>query len=71
MRNSLIWLGRSAGIVGLTLCLGSGVARLTGQHWLGDFETSTVLAIGIGGMVLGCFCLLHVLIQDAGKSARP
>lgn len=70
MRNSLIWLGRSAGAIGFILCLASGLARLVGRHWLGDFEAATVLLIGIGGMVLGCFCLLQVLIQDAGKSLR-
>jgi hypothetical protein len=31
------------------------------------FEIVTLLQIGIGGMVLGCFCLLLVLTAPPGR----
>lgn len=61
MNNTLLLLGRLAGIVGLLLCLGSGAARLAGYFWIGKFETLTVLQVGTTGMVLGCFLLLFAL----------
>ena len=67
MNNLLLWLGRSAGVVGLILCLLSGATRLAGRHWFGDFEALTVLQAGIAGMVLGCFCLLLLLTQQATR----
>ncbi len=68
MNNLLLWLGRSAGAAGLILCLLSGGARLAGQHWFGSFEALTLLQAGIGGMVLGCLCLLLVLTNNATKN---
>jgi len=67
MNNFLVLLGRSAGLVGLILCLVSGFSRLAGMHWFGGFETVTVLLAGIGGMVFGCFCLLFALTPYGGK----
>ena len=61
MSNILHQIGTLAGISGLLTCLFAGGARLTGIHWLMGFEIVTLLQIGIGGMVLGCFCLLLVL----------
>ncbi len=51
----------------LLTCLFAGLARLTGIHWLMGFEIVTLLQIGIGGMVLGCFCLLLVLTAPPGR----
>jgi len=65
--NALRPLGILAGIVGLLTCLFAGMARLTGIHWLMGFEIVTLLQIGIGGMVLGCFCLLLVLTAPPGR----
>lgn len=61
MPNTLRSFGTLAGIAGLLICLFAGTLRLGGQHWLMGFEIVTLLQIGIGGMVLGCFCLLLVL----------
>jgi hypothetical protein len=66
VENSLVLLGRIAGFVGILMCLTSGVARLSGMHWLGGFETLTLLQGGIAGMVFGCFFLLLALSKDAG-----
>lgn len=61
MNATLLLLGRLAGFIGLILCLVAGFARLAGWHWFGSFEIVTLLQIGIGGMVFGCFCLLLAL----------
>lgn len=68
MSHTLRQIGILAGVVGLLTCLFAGAARLTGIHWLMGFEIATLLQIGIGGMVFGCFCLLLVL---TGQSGRP
>lgn len=68
MPNTLRPFGTLAGIVGLLTCLFAGALRLGGQHWLMGFEILTLLQIGIGGMVLGCFCLLLVL---TGRASQP
>lgn len=39
---------------------GVGV-RLTGEFWIGGFQTGTLLLAGTAAMVFGCFCLLAVL----------
>lgn len=67
MKKSLVVIGQLAGLVGIALCVGSGVARLSGMHWLGRFETLTILQAGIAGLALGCFCLLLALTKDLGQ----
>lgn len=67
MPNMLRSFGTLAGIAGLLVCLLAGALRLGGQHWIMGFEIVTLLQIGIGGMVLGCFCLL--LAQDGRRDA--
>jgi hypothetical protein len=67
MPNTLRQIGILAGIIGLLTCLFAGIARLTGVHWLMGFEIITLLQIGIGGMVLGCFCLLLALTAPGNR----
>ena len=43
MRTLLIWVGRSAGILGIALMLLAGVVRLSGAFWLGGFHCTTPL----------------------------
>ena len=67
MNNSMVMVGRTAGMLGVALSAGSGIARLAGFHWIGKFETLTILQAGIAGIALGCFCLLLALTKDFGK----
>ena len=67
MQNALLTLGRSAGLCGALLCLGSAAARLSGHYRIGAFEALTVLQAGVAGMVLGSFCLLLVLSEGTEK----
>lgn len=65
MDKLLLLVGRIAGIAGFAFCLASGAARVSGRHWIAGFESLTLLHVGIAGIVLGCFCLLCVLVQNS------
>ena len=67
METLLIWLGRLAGVAGVVLCVIAGATRLLGAYWLGQFQTTTLLQVGIAGMVLGCLCLLLALLERLGE----
>lgn len=67
MDSLLLWLGRLGGLGGVALCLVGAGARLSGQYWLGGFESSTLLHAGIAGMSFGCLCFLALL---ANRSLR-
>ena len=66
METLLIWSGRLTGLVGVVLCVIAGAVRLSGAHWLGGFQVITLLQAGIASMVLGCLCLLMVLLERIG-----
>ncbi len=68
MLNLLRQSGRLAGATGFLLCLFAGLARLAGWHWIGGFETLTLLQTGIAGLILGCFCLLLYLTGNTGRT---
>jgi hypothetical protein len=65
MDKLLLLVGRIAGIAGIACALASGLVRIGGRHWIAGFEALTVLQVGIAGMMLGCFCLLSVLVQNS------
>ncbi len=66
METLLIWTGRLAGLAGVVLCVIAGAVRLSGAYWLGQFQATTFLQVGVAGMVLGCFCLLMALLDRLG-----
>ena len=66
METLLIWTGRLAGFAGVLVCVIAGTARLAGAYWLGQFQTTTLLQVGVAGMVLGCLCLLLALSEHLG-----
>lgn len=59
--NILLQLGRSAGVIGVLLCIIGAASRLSGAYWLGGFQVGTLLQAGTAAMVFGCFCLLTVI----------
>ncbi len=61
--NVLRKLGWAAGLAGVVLCVASVAARLSGNFWIGSFQTGTLLQAGIAAMVFGCFCFLAVLTE--------
>ena len=65
MERFLLWVGRAAGLLGLTLVAVAAVVRIAGAYWLGGFQASTLVLAGVAGMTFGCFCMLAVLTQRA------
>jgi hypothetical protein len=68
MHRALLWLGRLSGLGGVLLVTVAVAIRLTGSFWLGPFQLGTLILGGIAGMVLGCLCLLAVLVERADRS---
>jgi len=61
MDNSLLSVGRLAGIVGVLIAAIAGATRLTGRFSLAGFEVGTLLLVGVAAMVFACLCFLVVL----------
>ena len=54
-------VGYAAGILGVILCLGAGLLRLSGTYYLGGLEMMTVFNAGIGVMVFSCLVKLEII----------
>jgi hypothetical protein len=69
MEALLLWTGRLAGLAGVSLCAVSGISRLSGFFWIGDFAAATLLQAGMAGMLLGCLSFLIYLTErvSAGR----
>jgi hypothetical protein len=63
MHRALLWGGRIAGLVGVLFVTLAVAARLAGSYWLGTFQLGTLLLAGIAAMVLGCLCLLALVVE--------
>ena len=66
MSDMLLWVGRAAGVIGVLLSVLGAGARLSGQFWLGGFQSGTLLLAGTSAMIAGCFFLLLVLTRRTG-----
>jgi hypothetical protein len=60
MEELWLWLGRIAGILGLAVCAGAAVTRLSGAFWIGGFQAGTLLLAGVALLAAACFFLLLV-----------
>jgi hypothetical protein len=54
-------IATAAAVLGVTLTIGSGLARLLGMFHLGGFQTMTVFNGGMGLMLIGIVGKLHSL----------
>jgi hypothetical protein len=61
MNDTMLWIGRAAGVVGLLLCAVAVVARVTGLFFLAGYQVGTVLQAGTAAMIAGCLAFLWVL----------
>lgn len=59
MIRTLDLAGSAAGILGLAICLASGVARLAGVFYLGGVPAATVFLAGAGLVLAGCYLKLE------------
>ena len=51
--------GSILAVIGVMICLISGVARLSGSYYLLGFEVMTVFVGGTGVMVMACLAMLQ------------
>ncbi len=63
MNDSLEWLGNSAAVVGILICLLTGVVRVTGSYYFLGFEALTLFIGGTALMVFACLVKLHQLAR--------
>ena len=61
MSKTLETLGSVVGIIGVLMCLGAGVVRVTGGHWLFGFEAFTLFTVGLGVMMMACLAKLQAI----------
>jgi hypothetical protein len=54
-------VGNAAAVLGVLLCLGSGLARLADTWYVVGFQSMVLFNVGIGLMVMGCLAKLHLL----------
>ena len=60
--NKLIEIvGNGVAVLGVLVCLGSGLARLASSWYVAGFQTMVLFNVGVGLMVMGCLASLHVL----------
>lgn len=53
--------GTLAGVIGLIICVVSGLMRLAGNFYLGEIPVVTVFIAGGGLMVAACYLKLEAL----------
>ena len=63
MDNTLVMLGRVAGILGTLICVFAGAVRVSGAYDFHGFWAGTLLQAGIAGLLIGCFLLLLALVR--------
>ena len=56
-------VGSTAGVLGVVVCLVSGLVRLAGNWHVSGIQTRTVFLVGIALMVAGCLGKLHELVD--------
>lgn len=61
MYKHLALAGSISGIVGVMICLISGLARIAGYYYLADYQSTTVFNMGVGLMVFACLVRLETL----------
>jgi type IV secretory pathway VirB2 component (pilin) len=55
------YAGNAAALLGILVCVVSGVSRLMGNWHTMGYSSMTLFTVGIALMVLACLAKLHVL----------
>ena len=53
--------GNVAALLGILICLVSGISRLLGNWETAGYSTMTLFTLGIGLMVFACLAKLHAI----------
>ncbi len=64
MYKHLALVGSFAGILGVIICLTSGLARIAGYYYLANYQSTTVFNMGIGLMVFACLVKLETALSS-------
>lgn len=59
MNGFLQWIGHLAALLGIAICLITGLARVSGKYYLLGFEVQTLFIGGIALMVMACLARLY------------
>jgi len=59
--------GNLIAVIGLMLCLGAGVVRLSGSFHLFGYSAMTIFMAGTGLMVMACLAKVELLLLRATK----
>ena len=59
--------GNLVAVIGLVLCLGAGVVRLSGNFHLFGYSAMTIFMAGTGLMVLACLAKVELLLLRRRK----
>ncbi|MFZ5485052.1 MAG: hypothetical protein ACOZB0_12565 [Pseudomonadota bacterium] len=59
MKQWMMMAGRASAVLGVVVCLASGLARVTGSYALAGFETMTLFSVGVGLMVFAILAKLY------------
>ena len=61
MQQLLTLSGHIAAVLGILLCVASGLARVSGSYHLAGYEATTLFMVGVGMMVFACLAKLQGL----------
>lgn len=61
MEKLLGVLSNVIALVGILVCIVSGLNRVIGNSFVGDFEAMTLFGVGVGFMVFACLIKLELL----------
>jgi len=59
--------GNLIAVIGLMMCLGAGVVRLSGDYHLFGYSAVTIFMAGTGLMVMACLAKLELLLLRSRK----
>ena len=67
MERLIILAGNLVAVIGLIMCLGAGMVRLSGHFHLYGYSAMTIFMVGTGLIVMACFTKLEVLLLRSRK----
>jgi hypothetical protein len=59
MYKHLALAGSISGVLGVMICLVSGLSRIAGYYYLANYQSTTVFNMGVGLMVFACLVKLE------------
>ena len=63
MQALLVWIGRTAGTVGVLLTALAVIVRIRGGYHFAGLQIGTLLLAGIAAMLVGCLGYLAALVE--------